>query len=58
MLSSKYFILHTTFLEFGVELNVFRNIEDKPEIVPPVFIDDFTGMVLVLQLTDELSYLD
>ena len=57
MLSSKYFILPSTFLEYGVELNVFRNLEDKPEIVPPGYIDDFTGTVLALQLTNKSSYL-
>ena len=57
MLPSKYFILPSTFLEYGVELNVFRNLEDKPEIVPPGYIDDFTGTVLALQLTNKSSYL-
>ena len=57
MLTSKYYILPTTFLEYGVEFNVFANLEDKPEIVPPGYIDDFTGTVLALQLTNRSSYL-
>jgi hypothetical protein len=57
MLTSKYYILPTTFLEYGVELNLFRNLEDKPEIVPPGYVEDFTGTVLALQLTNRSSYL-
>ena len=57
MLTSKYFILPTTFLEYGVEVNLFKNFEDKPEIVPPGYVDDFTGTVLALQLTNRSSYL-
>ena len=57
MLTSKYYILSSTFIEYGVEFNLFANLEDKPEIVPPDYIDDFTGTVLALQLTNRSSYL-
>jgi len=57
MLTSKYFLLPTTFFQYGVELNLFKNLEEKPEIVPPGYLDDFTGTVLALQLTNRSSYL-
>ena len=57
MLTSKYFILPTTFLEYGVEWNLFRNLEKRPEILPPGYIDDFTGTVLALQLSNRSAYL-
>lgn len=57
MLTSKYFILPTTFVEYGVEWNLFRNLEKRPEILPPGYVDDFTGTVLALQLSNRSAYL-
>ena len=57
MLTSKYFILPGTFIEYGVELNLFRNLEERPEILPPGYVDDFTGSVLALQLSNRSAYL-
>jgi hypothetical protein len=57
MLTSKYFILPSTFIEYGIEFNVFRNLKKKPEVVPPGFIDDFTGTVLAFQISNRSDYL-
>jgi hypothetical protein len=57
MLTSKYFILPTTFIEYGVEVNLFRNLNTRPDIVPPGYVDDFTGTVLALQLSNRSAYL-
>ncbi len=57
MLTSKYFILPTTFVEYGVEWNIFRNIEKRPDILPPGYVDDFTGTVLAVQLSNRSAYL-
>jgi hypothetical protein len=55
--TSKYFVLPSTFLEYGVEFNVFRNLKKKPEVVPPGFVEDFTGTVLALQISNRSDYL-
>jgi hypothetical protein len=57
MLTSKYFILPATFVEYGVEWNLFRNLEKRPEILPPGYVDDFTGTVLAVQLSNRSAYL-
>ncbi|MEE3234780.1 MAG: hypothetical protein VX294_11490 [Candidatus Latescibacterota bacterium] len=57
MLTSKYFILPTTFIEYGVEWNLFNNLEKRPEILPPGYVDDFTGTVLAFQLSNRSAYL-
>jgi hypothetical protein len=57
MLTSQYFILPTTFVEYGVEFNLFSNLEKRPAIIPPGYVEDFTGTVLALQLTNRSSYL-
>lgn len=57
MLTSKYFILPTTFIEYGVEFNLFRNLNTRPEILPPGYVGDFTGTVLALQLSNRSAYL-
>ncbi|MEC8646827.1 MAG: hypothetical protein VXY00_07620 [Candidatus Latescibacterota bacterium] len=57
MLTSKYFIMPTTFVEYGVEFDVFRNMEDRPEVVPSGFKDDFNATVLAAQLSNQSSYL-
>ena len=57
MLTSKYFVVPTTFVEYGIEFDVFRNIEYKPEVVPAGFKDDFNATVLAAQLFDQSSYL-
>ena len=57
MLTSKYFVLPGTFVEYGVEFNLFRNLEERPEILPPGYVDDFTGSVLALQLSNKSAYL-
>ncbi|MBI2505371.1 MAG: hypothetical protein HYW07_19325 [Candidatus Latescibacteria bacterium] len=56
-LTSKYYVLPSTFLEYGVEFNVFRNLKKKPEVVPPGFVEDFTGTVLALQISNRSDYL-
>ena len=57
MLTSKYFILPTTFIEYGVEFNLFRNLNIRPDILPPGYVDDFAGTVLALQLSNRSAYL-
>lgn len=57
ILTSKYFLLPTTFLEYGVEFTLFRNLRARPEVVPPGFVDDFTGTVLALQISNRSDYL-
>ena len=57
MLTSKYFVLPATFLEYGIEFNLFRNLEERPEIIPPGYVDDFTGTVLALQISNKSDYL-
>ncbi|MSR83232.1 MAG: hypothetical protein EXS58_09965 [Candidatus Latescibacteria bacterium] len=57
MLTSKYFVRPSTFIEYGVEFNIFRNLKKKPEIVPPGFVDSFTSTVLALQVSNRSDYL-
>ncbi len=57
ILTSKYYILPTTNLEYGVEFNLFRNLKDRPDILPPGYVDDFTATVLAVQLSNKSAYL-
>ena len=57
MVTSKYYLLPSTFVEYGVEFNLFRNLKDRPEVPPPGFVDDFTGTVLAMQISNRSDYL-
>ncbi|MEE3233365.1 MAG: hypothetical protein VX294_04300 [Candidatus Latescibacterota bacterium] len=57
MLTSKYSIIPSTYLEYGVEVDLFRNLEEKPEIVPAGYEEDFNATVLAIQLANRSSYL-
>ena len=57
ILTSKYLIHEQTFLEYGVEFNLFRNLKDAPEVVPAGFVDDFTSLVFAAQFTNRSDYL-
>jgi hypothetical protein len=57
MLTSKYYIIPTTFVEYGIEFDVFRNLVKKTEIVPAGYLDDFNATVLAVQLSNQSSYL-
>lgn len=45
-LTSKYFVMPITSVEYGIEFDVFRDMEDKPEVVPAGFKEDFNATVL------------
>ena len=36
---------------------IFNNLEKRPEILPPGYVDDFTGTVLAFQLSNRSAYL-
>ena len=57
MLTSKYFLIPTTFVEYGLEFDVFRNLEKMPEIAPAGYKEDFNATVLAIQLSNKSSYL-
>ncbi len=57
MLTSKYYIMPTTFVEYGIEFDTFRNLVKKTEIVPAGYLDDFNATVLAVQLSNQSSYL-
>ena len=44
-------------VESGVEYEVFRNIIDRPDPLPPGYIDDFKQVVLAAQFTNQSEYL-
>ena len=57
VLTSKYFVQKKSFLEYGVEFNLFRNLKEAPEVLPAGFVDDFTSLVLAAQFTNQSDYL-
>lgn len=57
MLTSKYYLIPTTFVEYGLEVDLFRNLEKMPEIAPAGYREDFNATVLAVQLSNQSSYL-
>ena len=57
MLTSKYYLIPTTFVEYGLEVDLFRNLEKMPEIAPAGYKEDFNATVLAVQLSNQSSYL-
>ena len=53
----KYSFTRSLWLESGVECELFSNLIDRPDPVPPGYIDDFDQVVLAAQFSNRSDYL-
>ena len=42
--------------ESGIEWEVFRNLRQEPDPLPPAFVEDFTTLTLATQFTNNSEY--
>ena len=56
-LVDRYRLTSGLWLESGIEYEIFRNMIDRPDPIPPGYDDDFEQLVLAVQFANESAYL-
>lgn len=56
-LVDQYKLTNSLWLESGVEYEIFRNLIERPDPIPPGYNDDFDQLVLAAQFANESAYL-